>query len=458
MVSGQSRPPLLVRDTLPPLIPDAVMGVCIVAAWALRRVAPVRRAVYEAPQWGRRLATGASIFAVAGAALVSLHLHGVPPSELATGWFITLTGGHEAGALVSATLFTGVIWWRGTSVGSGSVGDRAAGQRGLVTGTSIAIASAVATSVMPSLLTRVLPIAAVIAVPAVVGALALASLEESQLPRANGPAAATPGRAWIGMVITLSVGTAIVGLLVAFVLSGQARAVVLTLRAIGGAIGALFVIVASIAIIPMLWFAEWLASMMRGRGEPLPDVPLSGIGRQSFLERFDDIETVQVLDPAITEVGIALAALALVGIAVWRLLRPSAPNDLDGAESEERSSVFSWTDVLRRRRPSASRPRTDQTGLNSVRRAYRSFLHALHERGLARTPIETPNQLAMRLRTSLSGADHVDRDLTTLTRAYEAVRYGTGSSERDGEAALAASRRLSGSLPTSRPVSARDPM
>jgi hypothetical protein len=258
------------------------------------------------------------------------------------------------------------------------------------------------------------------------------------------------------MVVALSFGTSLVGSVVAVVLGGHAHVVVLALRAIGVVIGTAFVLVASIAIIPVLWFAEWLARLLKGQGEPPPDLPLSSLGRQSDFERLDPVESVPFLDPAVTEIGLALATLVLVAIVVWRYMRPSMPLELDGAETEERSSVFSWADYWGRRALSASPIETDRDGLNMVRRAYRSFLDALPDLGLARSPEETPNQLAQRLRIGSGGTIDVGPDLNTLTRSYEAVRYGTSSAERLGEAALDASRRLTSLLSSRASAPVRD--
>jgi hypothetical protein len=444
LVSGAERPPVSARGGLPPLIPDAVLIVSIVGAWTLRRFAPGRRSIIESFPWRRHVATIGAIVAVAGGAVLSLHLYDAPTVGPTIGWFGNLTAGHEAGALVCAVAFMGLVWWRGTAVGAGSAGDRRAGFRAVIVGASITVASAVAMGVMPSLLGNVIPIAATTAIPAMIGALALASLEESQLPRSGGLPSTAPDRSWLGMVVALCLGVAVIGAVIALILGGQAALIVYALRAVGAVIGATFVLVASIAIIPVLWFAEWLSGLMKGsRAQPL-DMPLSGLGKQSFLERFEETEPRLVIDPAITEVGLAIVALVVVAVVVWRLLRPAGPPDMDGAESEERFSVFSWTSLLRKGDTSA-RSADAEEDIDSVRRAYRTFLESLARRGVIRAPTETPYQLANRVR--LGSADAVtnpsaDADVATLTNSYVAVRYGTTAPKELEAGATAASRRL----------------
>ena len=445
LVSRAAVPPVSARDGLPPLIPDPILVATSVVAWVTRRLAPRRRTIHDTHQWGRWVVSIGSGVAVAGGAVLSLHLYDASdPLPLTPGWFGAFTAGHEAGALLCAIAFLGLVWWRGASVGSGSPGDRHAGTRAVVGGAAIAVSSAIATGVMPSLLGSVIPISTIIVIPSMIGALVLTSLEESQLPRLGGPVATAPNRSWLGMVIALCICVGVLGAGIALILGGRASAVIALLRAVGGVIGGLFVLLASIAIIPVLLFADWLAGLMQGRGEPPPDVPLSGLGKQSFLERFDTAESPAVIDPAITETALAIAALVVVGVVVWRLMRPASPNDLDGAESEERSSVFSWANLLGRR-AGGKVPGEHRDDLNSVRRAYRAFLLALEQKGLPRAPSETPDQFARRVVSDGTGAviDPGGRaDLGILTRAYEAVRYGTASPERLGQAASQAARRL----------------
>ena len=445
LLSRAAVPPVSARDDLPPLIPDVVLVAASVVAWVPRRIAPRRRTIHDMQQRGRWVLSIGSGISVAGGAVLSLHLHEAPDSPPITSrWFGALTAGHEAGALLSAIVFLGLVWWRGAAVGSGSPGDRHVGTRAVVAGASIAVSSAIAAGVMPSLLGNVIPISTVIAIPSMIGALALASLEESQLPRLGGPVATAPNQSWLGMVVALCICVGLLGAVISLILGGRASEVIALLRAVGGVIGGLFVLLASIAIIPVILFAEWLAGLMQGRGEPLPEVPLSGLGNRSFLERFDIVEPPAVIDPAITEMALAIAALVVVGAVVWRLMRPASPSDLDGAEFEDRSSVFSWADLLGRR-AGAKPPGDHNDDRDGVRRAYSAFLLALERQGLPRTPSETPDQLARRVVGDSTGAviDPGGRaDLGILTRAYEAVRYGTASPERLGQAASQAGRRL----------------
>lgn len=446
LLPGGARAPVDARGGLPPLVPDTMLFFAVVAAWALRRLTPVRRSSDNTPGWGRHFGTAFAIVAIGGGAVLSLHLRGGPRSGATVGWFGQLTSGHEAGALLCTVAFIGVTWWRGVSVGATSPGDRQAGFRSVIAGASISVASAVATGIVPSILAAVIPFAALVTIPSMVGALALASLEESQLPRLGGPAATTPDRSWLGMVVALCVGVGATGTVIALVLGGQASIVITVLRAIGGVVGATFVLIASIAIIPVLWFAEWLAGMMRGSGEPPPDIPLSGLGKQSFLERFENVEPEPVLDPAVTEVALAVITLGFLALVIWRLMRPSTPPDIDGAESEERSSVFSWASLFGRKR-STSEAAGEGADLDGVRMAYRTFLVAMARRGVGRAPAETPDQFALRARGDDAAPDAASRrvsDIDSLTRAYREVRYGTSDPAHLAQAAAEAARRLSG--------------
>ena len=452
LASRVGVPPVSARDGVPPLVPDAILVSAAVMAWGTRRFAPRRRSIHEPHQWWRWVGSIGAAVAVALGAVLSLHSGDAEVSITTTppGWFATLTAGREAGALLVAIAFMGLVWWRGASVGAGTPGDRRAGTHALVAGAAIAIASAVATGVMPSLLASVIPVSTMVAIPSMVGALALASLEESQLPRPGGPVATAPDRAWLGMVVALCICVGVVGAVIALILAGRASAVIAILRTVGGVIGSVFVLLASIAIIPVLMFAEWLASLMQGRGEPGPDLPLSGLGKQAFLERFEAVEPQPLLDPAITETAIAIVAIVIVGVIVWRLMRPAQAADLDGADSEERSSVFSWATLLARR-PRDQRAGVDDRDLDRVRRAYRAFLRTIERKGVARSPSETPNQLARRIVGGGTGlmvepSGPQGDVLGILTRSYEAVRYGTASPDNLGHAAEEAARRFA-SLP-----------
>jgi len=446
LLPSVARAPVGARAGLPPLVPDMLLVFAVASAWVVRRLTPVRRSSDDPPVWGRSIGTAFAIISVAGGSVLSLQLHSGSPRGATAGWFGQLTAGHDAGALLCTVAFIGVTWWRGTSVGSTSPGDRQSGLRSVVVGASISAASAVATGVVPSVLEDAIPLCALIAVPSMIGAMALATFEDSLLPRAGGATATVPDRSWLGMVVALCVGVGVTGTIVALVLGGQASIVVLALRAVGTVVGAVFVLVASVAIIPVLWFAEWLAAMMRGSGDPPPDLPLSGLGRQSFIERFENVEPEPVFDAAVTEVALAVATLGLFALVIWRMMRPSTPSDFDGAESEERTSVFSWASLMTRRRLTRE---ADANGgdLDSVRQAYRSFLQAMARRGVGRTPAETPDQFALRTRAAEArpgAADGRVANIDSLTRAYKEVRYGKTDPARLGPAAAEAARRLTG--------------
>ena len=444
LLPSVARTPVGARTGLPPLVPDMLLIFALGAAWGVRRLTVVRRSPDDRRDWGRRIGTAIAIGSVGGVALLSLHLHGGPPTSAPSGWFGQLTSGHEPGALLCTIAFIGATWWRGTSVGATSPGDRQSGFRSVVVGASISVASAVAAGVVPSILDGVVPVAAIVAIPSMIGALALASLEESQLPRARGASVTTPDRSWLGLIAVLCVGVGTTGTVVALVLGGQASVVILALRAIGGVVGAAIILIASVAIIPVLWFAEWLAGMMRSSGELPPDLPLSGLGRQAFVERFENVDPEPLLDAAVTEIGLAVATLGVVSLVIWRLMRPSAPSDLDGAESEERTSVFSWASIMTRRRPTRDAD-TNGGNVDGVRLAYRSFLEAMAQRGVGRTSAETPDQFALRSRgadATRDAADARSADIDSLTRAYNEVRYGETDPTRHVPAAAEAARRL----------------
>ena len=435
---------------VPPLMPDPMLLALVAGAWAVRAAVPSRPPMHDhSSAWPRRLAVLTAIASVAGLSIVALHLYPLGARAASTtGWFGTVTAGHESGALLVAVIGLGAAWWRGTSVGATAPGDRHAGRRSVLAGVAIAAASAVATAVLPAALASIIPLATMIVIPAMVGALALSSLEESQLSRSGAPAGTAPDQRWLGMVAGLCAAVAIVGGIVAAVVGGHASSVIAVVRAIGSLIGIAFVWVASIAIIPILMFVEWLSGLMRGRGVPPPDVPFSAFGRQAPLEPVEGVELQPILDPAIVEFGLAIIALAIVAAVAWHLLRPSSSSDLDGAETELRSSVFKWSDLFGRRLTRHVATSSGDDDGNLVRKYYREFLAAMARRGSPREADETPARFARRIaRNDTDESRQVPDpdDLAALTTAYERVRYRADAVPAEVvRAAAAAAARLVG--------------
>lgn len=67
------------------------------------------------------------------------------------------------------------------------------------------------------------------------------------------------------------------------------------------------------------------------------------------------------------------------------------------------------------------------------------------QRGVGRTPAETPDQFALRSRgadATRDAADGRSADIDSLTRAYNEVRYGATDPTRHVTAAAQAARRL----------------
>ncbi|NDF37735.1 MAG: hypothetical protein EB140_02220 [Proteobacteria bacterium] len=123
--------------------------------------------------------------------------------------------------------------------------------------------SGVARAVLPWLITDLLPVVAIIAVPAMLVAIALSSLEEAQLPRPGQPTATrAPDRNWIGMVAAMCLTVVVMGILLATVFGGGTSVVTTLLKSLGQAIAVVIVFVLSFVAIPFLMLAEWLAKMM----------------------------------------------------------------------------------------------------------------------------------------------------------------------------------------------------
>ncbi len=429
----------LAHGATEPLLPIGLIAFGLGMAWTVRTI--VRRqqlrlaSVYEQPV-SRRLAVVVTVAAILSGALISLNYLAVPPgAPVSTTWVGTLAGGHETGALLIAVVFAAVIWWRGTILGGAVPGDREAGRRSTTAAVLIAISSGVARAVLPWLITDLLPVVAIIAVPAMLGAIALSSLEEAQLPRPGQPTATrAPDRNWIGMVAAMCLGVVVVGIILATVFGGGTSVVTTLLKTVGQAVAVVIVFALSFVAIPFLMLAEWLARMLGSVKMERPPVEMGKLGRPDPMDQIEQQADPQLLDPSLMETGLAVVALVIVAVIVWRLLRPTRVDDLDGALDEERSTVFSWRSLFNRR---AGAPLEGGVAPVSdpVRLAYRKFQGLMAQHGTGRTANETARAFRDRLQgraLDVSIADTeapsplpqpVNDAIQTLTSTYEHVRY-----------------------------------
>lgn len=432
-VTGQSRP-----DLPSPLISVFGVGALVVGACAVAQVAArlARKSVQTDNRASKWFASGTSVGTVVVGAILSLRDHEASlsaPSSFV--WVQILTGGHDTGALLVALIATSVIWWRGASVGGTSAGDRGAGRQAIATGALIALASAISRAVLPALNSAVIPAATAIALPTMIGTLSLASLEEAQTTRPGGLETRAPDRAWLVMIGVLCLGVAIVGALFALIISGQASMIIGVTRVLGNVVAIGVIWVAMALMYPVLLFAEWLRGLMRGRGEPPADLAMGNLGRREPAVLLEDVAGTPAINGDAVQLAIGAVVLALLAYLSWRLLRPAPTEDLDGAESEERTTVFSWEQLMPRRRRRA--PTTDVASVDDgVRLAYRAFLHHMSERGLPRLVPESPAKFGRRIASGLTIASHDQAEVqavTTLTHAYEQARYGPTRTTSDQE-------------------------
>jgi hypothetical protein len=130
----------------------------------------------------------------------------------------------------------------------------------------------------------------------------------------------------------------------------------------------------------------------------------------------------------------AVLLLVLISIAVLRLLLGARRPREDAGIDEEREALDGASLLqaqLRglldrfRRRPDGEAEEPLPQG--SVRALYRELLRMAASRGIGRRPPETPDEYGRRLGKTLSaigGANATPGDLTTLSEAYDAARYG----------------------------------
>lgn len=440
----------LAQGTTEPLIPVGLIAFGLGMAWAVRTL--VRRhqsrlpSVYEQPV-SRRLAVVVTIGAIVSGAVISLNLLAVPAgAPVSTTWIGSLAGGHETGALLTAIVFAAVIWWRGTILGGAVPGDREAGRRSTTAAVLIAIASGVARAVLPWLVTDLLPVVAIIAVPAMLVAIALSSLEEALLPRPGQPTATRdPDRTWIGMVAAMCLVVVVVGTILATVFGGGTSIVTTLLKSVGQAIAVVIVWILSLVFIPFLMLAEWLARMMGSVTMDRPPMEMGRLGRPNPMGQIEQPREPQFIDPTIMETGLAVVALLIIAVIVWRLLRPSRVDDLDGALDEERSTVFSWRSLFKRRAGAASDGGVERSS-DPVRLAYRQFQRLMAQHGSGRSANETARAFRNRLQENsveVSASDPegvsplpqpVHDAIQTLTSTYEHARYGAADEGARGVA------------------------
>jgi hypothetical protein len=423
-----------------PLVPIGLIASVLGLAWAVRTI--VRRqqsrlvSIYEQPTL-RRLAVVVTLCAIVSVAVVSLNLLAVPPgAPNPTTWIGSLTGGHETGALLIAIVFSALIWWRGTILGGAVPGDREAGRRSTTSAVLIAISSGVARAVLPWLITDLLPVVAIIAVPAMLVAIALSSLEEAQLPRPGQPTATrAPDRNWIGMVAAMCLTVVVMGIILATVFGGGTSVVTTLLKSLGQAIAVVIVFALSFVAIPFLMLAEWLAKMMGSVKMERPPVEMGKFGRPNPMDQVEQPGDPQLLDSSFIEAGLAVVALIIIAIIVWRLLRPSRVDDLDGALDEERSTVFSWRSLFNKRARHTAEGAVEPVS-DPVRVAYRKFQSLMEQHGSGRPSNETARAFQIRLEAPSVGGAPRERDagfplpqtvndaIQSLTSAYEDTRYG----------------------------------
>lgn len=423
-----------------PLIPIGLVAFGLGMAWAVRTI--VRRqqsrrvSVYERPAL-RRLAVVMTIGAIVSIAVLSLNVLAVPPgTPVPTTWIGSLTGGHETGAFLITVVFAAIIWWRGTVLGGAVPGDRDAGRRSITAAVLIAISSGVARAVIPWLNIDLLPVIALIAVPAMLVAIALSSLEEAQLPRPGQPTATrAPDRNWIGMVAAMCLVVVVVGIILSTIFGGGTSVVTSLLKSIGQAIALVIVVVLSLFAIPLLMLAEWLARMLGSARMDSPPIEMGKFGRPNSIDEIEQPVDPNLLDPSLMETGLALVALIIIATIVWRLLRPSRTDDLDGALDEERSNVFSWRSLFKRKAGTTTDGGVEPVS-DPVRLAYRKFQNLMAQHGKVRSSNETARDFQLKLHAQSADGASTEKEVSfplpksvgdaiqSLTSAYEDTRYG----------------------------------
>lgn len=227
----------------------------------------------------------------------------------------------------------------------------------------------------------------------------------------------------------------VMGIILATVFGGGTSVVTTLLKSLGQAIAVVIVFALSFVAIPFLMLAEWLANMMGSVKMERPPVEMGIFGRPNPMDQVEQPGDPQLLDSSFIETGLAVVALIIIAIIVWRLLRPSRVDDLDGAIDEERSTVFSWRSLFNKRARDTAEGAIEPVS-DPVRVAYRKFQSLMEQYGSGRPSNETARAFQIRLQAPSVGGTPSERDagfplpqtvndaIQSLTSVYEDTRYG----------------------------------
>lgn len=227
----------------------------------------------------------------------------------------------------------------------------------------------------------------------------------------------------------------VMGIILATVFGGGTSVVTTLLKSLGQAIAVVIVFALSFVAIPFLMLAEWLANMMGSVKMERPPVEMGIFGRPNPMDQVEQPGDPQLLDSSFIETGLAVVALIIIAIIVWRLLRPSRVDDLDGAIDEERSTVFSWRSLFNKRARDTAEGAIEPVS-DPVRVAYRKFQSLMEQYGSGRPSNETARAFQIRLQAPSVGGTPGERRcwfplpqtvndaIQSLTSVYEDTRYG----------------------------------
>lgn len=436
-----------------PAIAVAAAGAALLGWWArtLRRSGRAARA-----GWFAALVATGLVGAVATAfALVRLGGATLGPAALARPWSLVAPADRFTAGLA---LGVGALaWGRGLWLGAQLTTTRRVARSTVVGALALGIAVLNASLGVPGFDVGTTATGAATVGFFLCATLALALVHQRDLEQTVlGQVSERPGGVWLsvlavplGLVAGASLVVVLVGLLVAgpvadatgAVLSAVRRAVVAVAEGLGGAVNG--------------------------------DEPTTTVAPTAPADPAEAPS--RLLLPGVI-VTVLVAAAVAVGL--WRLVRAlrhlplfqgvsgrgiDVPADRR-EDLEESSSVFSWGHLLdqlrawlarcfsrgRRRTEDAPSPVVEGGARpeDPVRRAYYEVLVAARDAGLARTPVETPDELARRLTPEL--APGAATALDTLTVSYGLVRYGERPAGAEGapggEGAAAAAAIVEASL------------
>jgi hypothetical protein len=422
-----------------------LLGLGWASAGALRRL--------HVPERARR--ASAVALGVGAALAVTLAQHGWPPGLGQTPLVelprLLLPPGPATWAFLLALL----LWRGGLLLGAGALDfDRveSAFRRGLAAFVLfVPVAALTAPERYRALQAAAVPDAVAFFFLALT-AFALAGLRVARRARPGEEPAPAPDRGWVGVMLGVVVGLLAVTVGLSLLLSLDLLALVAStiLRPV---LAVVAIVLLAIAL-PIAYLAAYLAELLRSlidlslirQGQPFG-------GMQAILDQLR--ERRQPVEPSpelvlASQWALLVVAAVVIAVVIAGALRWRRDRQEDEDAEELRESVWRWellvaalrgwlAALLGRRRPVGAgsalapdqRSAVEPPGAASVRELYRRVLALGAARGQPRRPAATPAEHLPALQSALDP----DEDLSALTDAYVAARYGRVEPDDDQIAA-----------------------